>query len=134
MKMRVKKGALKEAGGLTVGAVVAAKVANVNLPINIPAPVKSALPLILGVFLANQKGFVGDVGKGMIAVGGVKLLNAVAPNLGIGAEDDDDGMGAYQIQGATDYALAGPSYALADDVNVMEGVDNPDGGANFGGY
>ena len=132
--MKLNKNTLKEAGGLTVGAVVAAKVANVNLPMNLPAPVKSALPLIVGVFLAFQKGFVGDVGKGMIAVGGVKLLNAVAPNLGIGAEGDDDGMGAYQIQGASDYALAGPSYALADDVNVMEGVDNPDGGANFGGY
>lgn len=132
--MKLNKNTLKEAGGLTVGAVVAAKVANVNLPMNLPAPVKSALPLIVGVFLAGQKGFVGDVGKGMIAVGGVKLLNAVAPNLGIGAEGDDDGMGAYQIEGASDYALAGPSYALADDVNIMEGVDNPDGGANFGGY
>lgn len=124
-------GAVQQAAGLTVGAAVAAKVANINLPV--PAAVKPALPILLGFFLMKRGGFIGNVGAGMIAVGGTKLLGAVVPQLGITGSGDET-ISEYVIEGADDYALAGdemisderitgynPSYALAGmDVNTDE--------------
>lgn len=133
-KFKFKKAGLAEYGGLTIGAVAAAKVANIKLPVALPPVVQSALPLLIGAFLAKKPGFVGNIGKGMIAVGGTKVLAAVAPQLGIGLAAE--GMGDFMIEGADTYALAGAetgngmgntSYALAGMP-----VDRPDGGAQFG--
>lgn len=113
---------VQSAAALTVGAAVASKVSNINLPV--PAPVKPLLPIILGAFLMKKGGFMGNVGAGMVAAGGVKAVAALAPGLGIGAGEL---IGDYAvIEGAEDYALAGTesggetisapaSYALAGD-------------------
>jgi hypothetical protein len=135
MAKKSKKGnimnSLTDVAALTVGAAVAAKVANIKLPV--PNAVKPALPILLGLFLMKKGGFVGGVGAGMIASGGVKFIGAVAPNLGINQdmEDISEDISEYVIEGAEDYALAGAnenvsgyagSYALAG----MDEDSNPD--------
>jgi hypothetical protein len=119
-KKRTAGGLMKnaqDAAGLTVGAALASKVSNMNLPV--PAQAKPFLPILLGFFLMKRGGFIGNMGAGMVAVGGTKLLGAVAPQLGIGAGES---ISEYVIEGAEDYALAGAeenvsgantSYALA---------------------
>lgn len=121
---------VSEMAGLAAGAVVAGKVSNIKLPIALPPVVQAAVPLLLGVFLSGRKGFIGDMGKGMIAAGSIKVIGAVAPSLGIGDSMDDAAINDYMIEGAADtYALAGAtmgatSYALA-------GMDEKDS-AKFG--
>lgn len=124
---------LQDVLGLTVGSIAAAQVNRINLPL--PAQIKPALPLVLGVFLMKQKGIVGTIGLGMIAAGGARTVGALVPALGIGAGEY---ISDYMIEGAEDYALAGPeedasmlsqgesinatSYALAgndDEYNIM---------------
>jgi hypothetical protein len=122
MAKKTKKGnigqSVTDVAALTVGAALAAKVVNINLPV--PAAVKPALPILLGLFLMKREGFMKSVGSGMVAVGGTKLLGAVAPQLGIN-EDINENISDFVIEGAEDYALAGGeqvsgmsgSYALA---------------------
>lgn len=103
-KTRKMGGVLTDAAGLTVGAAVASKVSNINLPI-IPANLRPALPIVLGIFLMNRpNAFMKSLGAGMVAASGVKLVGQFAPGLGIGAGES---ISEYQIEGAEDYALAG---------------------------
>jgi len=121
-KPKINKAALTEYAGMILGGVAASKVANIKLPIALPAPVQALLPAVLGVFLAGRKGFLGSLGKGMIVVGGIKAIGTFAPQLGIseGIFDvmDESGVGAYEIEGA-DYSLAGN-----DDMAPMNGSGN----------
>jgi hypothetical protein len=118
---------VQETAGLTLGAVAAAKVSSIKLPVALPAPVQAALPLVLGVFLSSRPGFVGALGKGMIAAGGVKLLGAVAPNLGISqAAEDSEMISDYVIEGADSYALAGATESVGATTYALAGVDTPD--------
>jgi hypothetical protein len=108
-----------DAAGLTVGAVAAAKVSNINIPG--PAFIRPLVPIVLGFFLMKRGGFLGNAGAGMVAVGGTKLLGQLAPNLGISATET---VSDYVIEGAEDYALAGAEdYALAgngeEPINAM---------------
>ena len=109
-KPKINKAALTDYAGMILGGVAASKVSNIKLPIALPAPVQALLPAVLGVLLAGRKGFLGSLGKGMIVVGGMKAIGTLAPQLGISASAfnmiDDNGVGAYEIEGA-DYALAG---------------------------
>jgi hypothetical protein len=127
-KMRMGKINVQEYAGLTLGAVAASKVANIKLPINLPAPIQAALPILVGALLANRPGIVGSVGKGMVAVGGTKLIGALAPNLGIGQNDDssDDMISDYMIEGADTYALAGATESVGATTYALAGVDRPD--------
>ena len=102
-KKKVKLGSMQEYAGLALGAIVAGKVLNMNIPG--PAIVRGLAPLALGLLMAAKgKGFVKSVGMGMVAVGGVKAVAAVAPNLGIGQTVIND----YEIiEGMEDAALAG---------------------------
>jgi hypothetical protein len=127
-KTRKMKFDVQETAGLTLGAVAAAKVSTIKLPVALPAPVQAALPLVLGVFLSSRTGLVGAIGKGMIAAGGVKLLGAVAPNLGINAAMDTDNemISDYVIEGADSYALAGATESLGATTYALAGVDTPD--------
>lgn len=102
-KRKFSKAGLMEYGGFIVGGALASKVANLNVPM-IPEKVKPLLPLVVGYFLAKRGGAIGNVGKGMITVGGIKAIGAFAPQLGIGEEVSD-----YIIEGAEQYALAGES-------------------------
>jgi hypothetical protein len=119
---------VQETAGLTLGAVAAAKVSTIKLPVALPAPVQAALPLVLGVFLSSRTGLVGAIGKGMIAAGGVKLLGAVAPNLGINAAMDTDNemISDYVIEGNDSYALAGATESVGATTYALAGVDTPD--------
>ena len=119
---------VQETAGLTLGAVAAAKVSTIKLPVALPAPVQAALPLVLGVFLSSRTGLVGAIGKGMIAAGGVKLLGAVAPNLGINAAMDTDNemISDYVIEGNDSYALAGATESVGATTYALAGVDPPD--------
>lgn len=133
-KFKFRKAGLAEYAGLAAGAVAASKVANIKLPVALPPVVQSALPLVLGIMLAKKSGFVGNIGKGMIAVGGVKVLASLAPQLGIGLAAE--GMGDFMIEGADTYALAGAdaSNGMGNTSYALAGmpVDRPDGGAQFG--
>lgn len=102
-KKKMKIGGIQEYAGLALGAIVAGKVSNMNIPG--PAIIRGLAPLALGVLMAAKgKGFVKSVGMGMVAVGGVKAVAAVAPNLGIGQTVIND----YEIiEGMEDAALAG---------------------------
>lgn len=121
---------VQETAGLTLGAVAAAKVSTIKLPVALPAPVQAALPLVLGVFLSSRTGLVGAIGKGMVAAGGVKLLGAVAPNLGINAAMDTDNemISDYVIEGNDSYALAGATESVGATTYALAGVDTPDYG------
>lgn len=127
-KMKMPKFNIQETAGLTLGAVAAAKVSTIKLPVALPPVVQSALPIILGIFLSNRSGITGAVGKGMIAAGGVKLLASVAPNLGISANDntDDDMISDYVIEGADSYALAGATESVGATTYALAGVDIQD--------
>jgi len=118
---------VQEYAGLTLGAIAASKVANIKLPINLPAPIQAALPILVGALLANRTGIVGSVGKGMVAVGGTKLIGALAPNLGIGQNDESDDMiSDYMIEGADTYALAGATESVGATTYALAGVDRSD--------
>lgn len=78
MKLNIKK-TLPEAAGLAVGGIATGYIGKF-IPIE-NQKIKSALPLVLGLVLAGQKGALGNVGRGMIAVGASNL----AAGLGIGA-------------------------------------------------
>lgn len=119
---------VQETAGLTLGAVAAAKVSTIKLPVALPATVQAAIPLVLGVFLSSRTGLVGAIGKGMIAAGGVKLLGAVAPKLGINAAMDTDNemISDYVIEGNDSYALAGATESVGATTYALAGVDTPD--------
>lgn len=127
-KNMFKKANVQEYAGLTIGAIAAAKVANVKLPVNLPAPVQAALPLLVGALIANRPGLVGSIGKGMIAVGGTKLVGALAPNLGISADmtESDDMISDYMIEGTETYALAGATESVGATTYALAGVDRKD--------
>ena len=127
-KMRMGKINVQEYAGLTLGAVAASKVANIKLPVALPAPIQAALPILVGALLANRPGIVGSVGKGMVAVGGTKLIGALAPNLGIGQNDEssDDMISDYMIEGTDTYALAGATESVGATTYALAGVDRPD--------
>jgi hypothetical protein len=64
----------------------------------------------------NRDGaFMKGLGAGMVAQGGVKLLGALAPGLGIG---ENESISDYQIEGAEDYALAGTDEMLSGGEKV----------------
>lgn len=123
-KFKVNKAGVMEYAGLAAGAVLASKVSKIQLPVALPPVVQSALPLVVGIFLASKKGFVGSVGKGMIAVGGVKMIGVLAPSLGIN--------GGYLDAPVADYMIEGANYSLAGNTSSQEypsslaGVDQKD--------
>lgn len=123
-KFKVNKAGVMEYAGLAVGAIVASKVSKIQLPVALPPVATAAIPLVLGIFLASKKGFIGSVGKGMIATGGVKLIAAVAPSLGISG-------GGYLDNPVNDYIIEGGNYALAaaptsNYPTALAGVDKKD--------
>ena len=118
--------------GLAAGAIAASKVSSMKLPINLPGPLQAALPLVLGVILSRRSGIIGDVGKGMIAVGGTKLIGALAPGLGISQDPDEDMISDYMISGADSYSLAGATDSVGATTYALAGVDVRDDMINFG--
>jgi hypothetical protein len=69
---------LTTAAGLGAGSIAANMVAS-KLPFG-DDRIKSGVPIVLGLILADKKGILGDLGKGMAAAGVSKL----ASNFGIG--------------------------------------------------
>jgi hypothetical protein len=90
-----------KAAGLTGGAV-AAKFATRLVPIG-NEKVKSFIPILLGVFLVNRPGIVGDLGAGMIAAGGSDLVSS----FGIGATEPV--LAGMEEQFISENVLAGTS-------------------------
>lgn len=117
---------IADLGLAILGGAIASKVANLPIPM-IPEKAKPAIPLVLGYILMKQKGMAKAAGFGMAVVGGIKTVGAFVPQLGIGeAEQISD----YMIEGASDYALNGPSEGMsaATGSYSLAGVDetNPD--------
>lgn len=81
MKLNIKK-QLPVIAGLAAGGIATGYV-NKLVPIE-NAKIKAGIPLVLGVLLSGQKGFMGNVGLGMITAGAVNL----AGSFGIGAVDE----------------------------------------------
>ncbi len=103
-KSKKSKVNLADLGLAILGGAIAGKVANLNIPM-VPEKAKPALPLILGYFLSRQSGMMKAAGMGMIVVGGIKTINAFAPQLGIG---ETEGVSDYMIEGYDNvYALSG---------------------------
>jgi hypothetical protein len=89
MKKTMKKGNTGEIIGVLAGAVAAGFIPRLTQGINIPAPIKSAIPLVLGVFLStNKNAMIKGAGFGMIAKGGSDLVGALMPATVSAPEDD----------------------------------------------
>jgi hypothetical protein len=89
MKKTMKKGNTGEIIGVLAGAVAAGFIPRLTQGINIPAPIKSAIPLVLGVFLStNKNAMIKGAGFGMIAKGGSDLVGALIPATVSAPEDD----------------------------------------------
>ena len=85
-----KKDTFAKAGTLVAGGVVASLVVN-KLTMIADVKIRSAIPVVLGIFLAGNKNkMVAGLGEGMIAIGGTKLIGSFLPNLGISAIDSDE--------------------------------------------
>jgi len=113
-KLNLKK-SVTEGAGLIVGGIGANYVTKF-VPIQNES-IKSAIPIVAGLFLMGQKGMLSQVGAGMIAVGGSNL----AKSFGIGDVDQDlnglfDDMDS--VSGPTDDVLSGPTS------DVLSGTDD----------
>lgn len=126
-KFKMNKGAITDYAGMILGGVAASKISNIKLPVALPPVVQAVLPAVIGVMLASKKGFIGNVGKGLVVVGGIKAIGALAPSLGIGQGLIDSGVGAYEIEGA-DYALAGSAAPTSNGSSSysLAGIDADD--------
>jgi len=108
MKFPVQEAAGIVAGSIAAGFVV--KLINDKLP-NVPAVVKSLIPIGAGLFLSGQKNtIVKMAGLGMISTGGLNLAKAFIP--GIGSMDDLLGAPADQS-----------ILSLPADMSIMAGED-----------
>jgi hypothetical protein len=145
MKFPVQEAAGIVAGSIAAGFVV--KLINDKLP-NVPAVVKSLIPIGAGLFLSGQKNtIVKMAGLGMISTGGLNLAKAFVP--GIGSMDDLLGAPADQsilslpadqsILAGDDDLLAGDEFVGEDFVNgsedlVMAGNEEISGDDSMGYY
>ena len=94
VKNILKKENLVGAAGLGAGSLSAEVVLSKVAPMLPGAAAKfaPALPILAGLVLSNSKGFLGHVGKGMIAQGVAGVAKGYIPadtkaNLGIGGDD-----------------------------------------------
>jgi hypothetical protein len=118
MKFPVQEAAGIVAGSIAAGFVV--KLINDKLP-NVPAVVKSLIPIGAGLFLSGQKNtIVKMAGLGMISTGGLNLAKAFVP--GIGAMDDLLGAPADQsiLSLPADQSILAGDDLLAGDEFVGE--------------
>lgn len=145
MKFPVQEAAGIVAGSIAAGFVV--KLINDKLP-NVPAVVKSLIPIGAGLFLSGQKNtIVKMAGLGMISTGGLNLAKAFIP--GIGQMDDLLSAPADQsilslpadqsILAGDDDLLAGDEFVSEDFVNgsedlVMAGNEEISGDDSMGYY
>lgn len=119
-KKKSKGGAVTEIMGLALGAVVASKLKNMNLPIPGPPIVKALIPAAIGFFAMKKgSGIIKSAGAGMLAVGVPAAIGAVAPNLGINATAVED---MLSLNGA------GDGDALAGMENTLAGLEEMNGG------
>lgn len=106
MKKLIGKDTLPKVGGLAAGAIGA------NLLVSkIPMgndKIKNGIGIVAGIFLSGQKGFMGNVGNGIIA--------QCAGNLG-----KSFGIGGTMIGEVEDVIIEG----LEDEDNGMNGSDSP---------
>ena len=120
------------AAGL-VGGGVAANVVSSKLLAKltfIPDNFKPAVPIVLGLFLSTQKNkMLANVGCGMIAVGGAKLIGGFVPSINGITEADIAGMydniriSDEDITGAGD-VLTGAGDVLNGPSDVLNGMDD----------
>lgn len=90
-----------KAAGLTGGAV-AASFATRLIPIG-NEKVKPLIPILLGVFLVNRPGIMGDLGAGMIAKGGSDLVGS----FGMAGIESDNVLAGMEQQFISENVLAG---------------------------
>lgn len=106
------KNTLSDAAGLAVGGV-GANVIGRFVPIANPM-IKDGAVLALGIVLSGKKGFLGNIGKGMVASGASRLVGKVVPAL---AGDDEMGYVAEVIEAIPDSVVNGTD-------SVVNGVDD----------
>lgn len=106
------KNSLTDAAGIAVGGV-GANVIGKFVPIANPM-LKNAGVLALGVILSGKKGFIGNIGKGLVAGGASRLVGGLVPAL---AGDDDMSFVAEVINDIPDSPVNGM------DNSVVNGID-----------
>lgn len=118
---------LKPAGAAVVGAIGASVLKNKILPATLSPMIKSAIPVVAGLFLMGMKGsFIPNIGLGMVAKSGSDLAVENIPGLAGFIEEDMSGLFDYEVN---DYAVN--DYA----VNDFELNDSPnEGGVNEESY
>lgn len=105
---------------MVAGGVVASKANNMLANTLKDDRMRAGAVVIAGILLGGMKGeMIKNVGAGMVTVGGMKLVAAVAPSLGIG---DDI------VAGLFDDVVAGSGGYMSDD--VVNGSDDGDDGSD----
>lgn len=105
---------------MVAGGVVASKANNMLANTLKDDRMRAGAVVIAGILLGGMKGeMIKNVGAGMVTVGGMKLVAAVAPSLGIG---DDI------VAGLFDDVVAGSGGYMSDD--VVNGNDDGDDGSD----
>lgn len=100
------------------GGVVASKANNMLANTIKDEKLRAGAVVIAGILLGGMKGdMLKNVGAGMVTVGGMKLVAAVAPQLGI----NDD-----VVNGLFDDVVADGGYMSDDVVNGTDGDDGND--------
>ena len=119
VKNILKKDNLVGAAGLGAGSLSAEVVLSKVTPMlpAVAAQFAPAMPIVVGMLLSNSKGFLGNVGKGMIAQGVAGVAKKYIPvdtkaSLGIGG--DDTMMGSVMMGEATAAPMAGYSSDIYD--------------------
>lgn len=107
---------------MVAGGVVASKANNMLANTIKDNRLRAGAVVVAGILLGGMKGeMVKNIGAGMVTVGGMKLVAAVAPSLGIGddvlnglfddvvADDTDNYMAGGVINGGDDMLTPGGS-------------------------
>ena len=106
------KNSITDAAGIAVGGV-GANVIGKFVPIANPM-LKNAGVLALGIVLSGKKGFIGNIGKGLVAGGASRLVGSLVPAL---AGDDDMSFVAEVINEIPDSTVNGTNNSVVNGID-----------------
>ncbi len=112
------KNTLTDAAGLVAGGV-GTNVVSRYIPVANPM-LKNGIVIALGAVLSGKKGFIGNVGKGMVAAGGSRLVSSLVPGL---AGDDDMSYVAEVINDLPENIINGADDSIINGIEVNTAED-----------
>ena len=112
------KNTITDAAGLVAGGV-GTNVLSRFIPIANPM-LKNGAVIVLGAILSGKKGFIGNVGKGMVAAGGSRLVSSMVPAL---AGEDDMAYVAEVINDLPESIINGNDDSIINGIEVTTAED-----------